>query len=85
MGKWSRLLLGDRRDPRRVLAEQFDVEVPTSGSPPRAALAWAETTLRAHQVDATETPMSAIRILRQQKPLGLKTTAYLVQHLRKHR
>lgn len=84
-GSWSRLVLGDRRDPRRVLAEQFDVAVPSSGSPPREALEWARATLRARQVEASEDPMNAIRILRDQKPLGLKTTVYLVQHLRRGR
>lgn len=85
MGYLSRILFGDRRDPRRVLAEQFDVAVPDSGSPPREALDWARRTLDAHQIDESRDPLNAIRVLRRQKPLGLLTTKYLVDHLKKYR
>lgn len=81
MGKWSRLVCGDRRDPRRVLAEEFGVPVPESGSPPREALEWARRTLHAAQVDAAQDPLAAMAALRQEKDLGLTTTKYLVDHL----
>lgn len=81
----NRLVFGDRRDPRRVLAEQFGVAVPVSGSPPREAVDWARRALEAHQIDVSRDPLNAIRVLRRQKPLGLATTKYLVDHLRKSR
>lgn len=85
MGKLNRLVFGDRRDPRQVLAEEFEVPVPTSGSPPQEALRWAQQTLAAMQIDASRDPLSAIRALRQRKNLGLPTTRYLVQHLKNDR
>lgn len=85
MGKLSRFVLGDRRDPRCVLADAFVVPVPDSGSPPREALEWARRTLDAARVDATQDPWRAMRVLRQEEDLGLRTTKYLVDHLRNGR
>lgn len=85
MGRLSRLVLGDRRDPRRVLADAFGVPVPDSGSPPREALEWARRTLDAAQVDAAQDRLGAMRVLRQDKDMGLRTTKYLVDHLRNDR
>ena len=82
MGRLSRLVLGDRRDPRHVLADAFDAPVPDSGSPPREALEWARRTLGAAGVDASQDPLGAMRVLRQEKDMGLRTTKYLVDHLR---
>lgn len=83
--KWRRLLFGDHRDPRRVLAEEFGAPVPESGTPPREALQWARETLDAAQVDASQDQVGAIRVLRREKDLGLSTTKYLTDHLRKYR
>lgn len=85
MGKLSRLIFGDRRDPRRVLADAFGVPVPDSGSPPREAMEWARRTLDAARVDAAQDRLGAMRVLRQEKDLSLPTTKYLVDHLRNDR
>lgn len=85
MGRLSRLVLGDRRDPRRVLADAFGVPVPDSGSPPREALEWARRTLDATRVDAAQDRVGAMGVLRQDKDMGLRTTNYLVDHLRNDR
>ena len=85
MGRLSRLVLGDRRDPRRVLADAFGAPVPDSGSPPPEALEWARRTLAAARVDASQDPLGAMRVLRREKDLGLRTTKYLVDHLRTDR
>lgn len=82
MSKLNRLLFGDRRDPRRVLAEGFGVAVPVSGSPPRDAMAWGQQTLDAAQVSASKDPVVAISVLRREKKLGLRTSKYLVDHLK---
>lgn len=86
MGSLSRILFGDQRDPRRVLAEQFNVPMPDSGSPPGEAVDWARSALDEAQIDESQYPVRAIRVLRQKKKrLGLPTTKYLVDHLRYHR
>ena len=79
--KLWRLILGDRRDPRRVLADEFGVSVPTSGSPPREAVEWARLTLETAGVDASRDPLAAIRVLRRERDLGLKPIEYLVDQL----
>lgn len=74
MGKFERLLSGDRRDPREELAEIFDVPVPASGSVQPEAVEWA----RSHLDGEGMTQVEAIRILRTAEPrLGLKTATYL--------
>lgn len=75
-------MLGDRRDPRVVLAEAFDAPMPTSG-PPRAAILWGRVTLDAAGVPA-ERRVEAIAALRRDLDLGLRPTKYLVDHLATH-
>ena len=81
MKKLTRLLFGDQRDPRQVLAVEFGTPVPTSGSVPPEALQWARQTLNAAQIDATQQPLDAIRLIRRKKNFGVKTTKYLIDHL----
>ncbi len=84
MARFIDLLIGDRRDPRTVLAEAFDVPVPTSATPPREALTWVRTILDEAGVHEQDR-MAAIAALRRERDLGLRPTKYLVDHLAHHR
>lgn len=82
MGKFTRLVFGDRRDHRRVLADQFGVSVPLSGSPPPLAVDWGRRALDAAGIDASQDPVKAIAVLRRSEmKLSLGTSKYLVKHL----
>lgn len=77
----SRLIAGDRRDPRVVL-EEVTGTASKSGSPPADALEWGRAVLAAEGVDALVSPVEAIRALREAEPrLGLRTAKYLAEHL----
>jgi hypothetical protein len=75
---FGRLLTGDARDPRRVLADVFA----TDAEPERAAITWAKARLGEAGVDAASDPISAIKTIREAEPrLGLKTSKYLAHQV----
>lgn len=75
------LLLGDRRDPRRVLDDLLG-GTSTSGSPSDEARSWAHAHLARAGIDPAKDPMQAVRLLRQREPrLPLRPATYLVQSL----
>ncbi len=74
MSTVSRLIFGDKRDPREELVEIFGGPDPHGGGAPTAALAWAHDQLDV----ASITEVQAIRILRRAEPrLGLSSATYL--------
>lgn len=82
MSTVKRMILGDDRDPREVLAEIFDVPAPQGGSPQPEAVSWARDVLAGAGVDPRQDPVRAIAVLRRADGrLGLVTTKYLVSHL----
>lgn len=81
MSRLINLLVGDRRDPRAVLAEEFGAPVPASATPPEAAQVWARSVLDAAGVRPAQDRVAAIAALRREKALGLRPTRYLVDYL----
>ncbi|WP_439028888.1 hypothetical protein [Gordonia terrae] len=81
MSRLIDLLLGDRRDPRAVLAEEFGVPIPESASPPEAARVWARGVLAAAGVRPEQNRTAAIAVLRREKKLAVRPARYLVDYL----
>ncbi|MBZ4486538.1 hypothetical protein LQ938_06840 [Microbacterium sp. cx-55] len=79
IARLSRLVFGDRRDPRKAIAEIFP-DLDSCASEARA-LAWAGTRLRSADVDPID-EVRSIAVLREAEPrLGLKAARYLAHHL----
>lgn len=77
----SAKIFGDKEDPRRRLEDIFG-GVSTSAGPSPIAREWATNVLHEAEVDPTETPVVAIKCLRQAQPrLTLKAAAYLAKHV----
>jgi hypothetical protein len=78
---WSALIFGNREDSRRRLAAMFGGEVPQSGQPPAAALAWARELLDTPEGRGVKNELEAVRLFRSRRPrLLLGPAIFLAKH-----
>jgi hypothetical protein len=79
---WSALIFGNREDPRKRLAAIFGGEVPQSGQPPTAAVAWANDLLDSPAGRGVKTEVQAVRLFRSEQPrLLLGPALFLAKHV----
>jgi hypothetical protein len=79
---WSALIFGNREDPRKRLAAMFGGEIPQSGQPPAAALAWANELLDSPEGRGVTTEVEAARLFRSRQPrLLLGPALFLAKHV----
>jgi hypothetical protein len=80
-GWWSALIFGNREDPRKRLAVLFGGELPRSGQPPAAALAWAYELLDSPEGRGVKNEVEAARLFRSRQPrLLLGPALFLAKH-----